>query len=75
MVQVTCEMTKNAAMHIRGVIQKYAENKSPFLHRLINGAETFAHMTATHMQLIGHHIIYVSCLRTLQLSSRQRYIA
>ena len=48
---------------------------SPFLHRLTNRAENLAHTTATHMQLISHNMNYVSRLRSLQLSSRQRYIA
>ena len=46
-----------------------------FLHRLINRAGITTHNTATHMQLIGNNMLDVSCLRALQLSSRQRYVA
>ena len=48
---------------------------SPFLHRLINSAGISAFNTAKDMQLIRHNMLYVSRLRALQLSSRQRYIA
>ena len=49
--------------------------RSPFLHLLTNRAEDLEYTTATHMQLICHSMNYVSRLRALQLSSRQRYIA
>ena len=48
--------------------------RSPFLHRLNNRAENQAHTTATYMQLTSHNMNYVSRLRVLQISSRQRYI-
>ena len=47
----------------------------PFLNRLINRARITAHNTAIHMLLIDYNLLDVSCLRSLQLSSRQRYIA
>ena len=58
----------------RGV-QKIRRQMLPFLHWLSNRAGITAHNTVTYMQLIGYNMLGVSRLRTLQLSSRQRYIA
>ena len=55
--------------------QKVRGKSLPFLHRLINRPGITSHNTATHMQLIGYNMLDVSCLRALQQSSRQRYIA
>ena len=57
------------------VDQKVRRKKLPFLHRFINRAGNTAHNTATLMQLMGNIMLDVSRLRTLQLSSRQCYIA
>ena len=67
--------TDHGSYVIRGVIKKARGKYLPFLYRLINRAGMAAHNTATHMQLIGYNMLDVSCLRALQLSSRQRYIA
>ena len=59
---------------MRGV-QEIRGQMLPCLHWLSNRAGITARNTATYMQLIGYNMLGVSCLRALQLSSRQRYIA
>ena len=68
-------MVFNETGHCTKGDQEVRGKQLPFLYRLINRAGITAHTTATHMQLIGYNMLDVSCLRALQLSSRQRYIA
>ena len=68
------QMSTKSSVSTRGD-QKVRGKSLPFLHRLINRPGITSHNTATHMQLIGYNMLDVSCLRALQRSSRQRYIA
>ena len=58
--------TRHEMSMLREVINKCVQNNSPLLNCLINRAGISAFNTATHMQLIGQYMVYVSHLHPLR---------